>query len=119
MLRIIKKQLFFVFFKWGSYKELSFNTDKTLNLSLVRLPFEKQNEMNLVIVRLLSIAEIKKNLGRVAVHSWLQQTNRKNLTISKLKIVMRNQQFKKQAKNHAFSLFQLASRYQTDFTDVL
>ena len=48
----------------------------------------------------------------------MQQANKRFLTISKLKLILENQKAIRQAKKHAFTAFELASRYQTEFTDI-
>ena len=107
--------------RWVLHKrrnDLNFSGEDTLDLALFKLSFARSEKLRLILSQILTITDVRRNLPRVVISRWMQQANKRFLTISKLKLIFKNQQTLREAKKHAFTAFQLASRYQTEFTDI-
>ena len=107
--------------RWVRYKkktDLNFSGEDTLDLAMFKLPFARSEKLRLIVSHILTTSDIRHNLPRVVLSTWMQQANKRFLTISKLKLIFKNQQTLREAKKHAFTAFQLASRFQTEFTDI-
>lgn len=118
---ILKVKLQNYWERWVKSKrkvDLNFSTEDTLDLSMFKLPFVRSEKLRMIVTQILALSDIRQNLPRVVISTWMQQANKHYLTISKLKVIFQNQQALKQTKQHAFTAFQLASRYQTEFTDI-
>jgi hypothetical protein len=118
---ILHRKLYFYWTKWLKCKknELNVSNDASLDLAMFKLPFARFEKLRMIVAHLQQVTEDRKNLPRMILTYWMQGTNKRNLTIQKLKIIFQNQLKNREVKKHAFTAFQICNKFQTEFTDVV
>jgi AICAR transformylase/IMP cyclohydrolase PurH len=93
--------------------------DDTLDLEEFKLPYSKNEKLRVVVIQLIQAHQTRINLQNVGLLKWMQNANKRNLTISKLKVIIQNHARQQELKKHAITSFKLYSRCQLEFTDIL
>lgn len=118
---ILHRKLHVYWNRWVRFRdcELNVSGENSLDLAMFKLPFARFEKLRMIVAYLLQVAEDRKNMPRVMMTTWMQVTNKRNLTVQKLKIIFQNQMTNKEVKKHAFTAFQLCNQFQTEFTDIV
>lgn len=121
MAHILHRKLCVYWNRWVRFRKSDLNQsgDAALDLAMFKLPFVRFEKLRMVVAVLMDVAEGRKNLPRVVMTNWMQVTNKRNLTVQKLKIIFQNQMTSREVKKHAFTAFQLCNQFQTEFTDIV
>jgi hypothetical protein len=93
--------------------------DDTLDLEEFKLPYSKNEKLRVVVIQLIQAHQTRINLQNVGLLKWMQNANKRNLTISKLKVIIQNHARQQELKKHTITSFKLYSRCQLEFTDIL
>ena len=123
LIHLISFKLKHFWIRWAIYEKkgneiyLS-SADTTLDISNFIVPYNKTEKLKAIVYELINVFEHRKNLPNLILGVWVQNSCKRSMTASKLRMIMLAKAKMRDAMKHALTAFALACRFQVEFTDI-